>query len=200
MEFRNMLEKYMCSDINAELLYNYINRLFKDLLIGYEFRKIKYLKLYPFISELQDEDLYEDKILKETIDTILSVLEGRCNYSYDLWMSIPKQELANINRIWEFYKDNKKITFNQLMMLEKELENININTIEEVCLQKLLTLLIALPTLDDDFYTFNLLYCSDVSREIVNEEIEKVINILNGTRPMHLLIKYVSSDCFFTII
>lgn len=200
MEFRNMLEKYMRGDINAELLYNYVNRLYNDLIIGYEFRKIKNLKLYPFISELQDEDLYKDKILKEKIDTILSVLDGRCNYSYDLWMSIPKQDLANINGIWEFYKDNKKITFNQLMMLEKELENINTNTIEEVCLQKLLTLLIALPTLDDNFYTYNLLYCDDVSREIVNEDIEKVINILNGIRPMHILLKYVSFDCFITII
>ena len=156
--------------------------------------------MYPFISELQDEDLYKDSILKEEINTMLSVLEGRCNYSYDLWMNVPKQELTKNERIWKFYKKNKKITFEQIELLEKELENITLLTIEEVCLDKLLTLLLGLPTANDNFYTYNLLYSKEISRDIINEDIEKLISILKGNRPVHLLLKYVSAECIFIIM
>ena len=200
MEFKNMLEKYMCDDINAESLYNYVRNLFSELIRKYDFRKLSYLKMYPFISGLQDEDLYKDPILKEEINTILSVLEGRCDYSYDLWMNVPNQELTNIKRIWKFYKKNKKITLEQIELLEKELENINPNTIGEVCMVKLLTLLLGLPTADDNLYTYNLLYSNEVDEIIVNEDIEKMISILNGKRPVHLLLKYVSAECIFIII
>lgn len=200
MEFKDILEKYMHGVINPEILYKHIHYLFHELIIKYEFRKISYLKFYPFISELQDEDLYKESILKEKITTILSVLEGRCNYSYDLWMKIPKQELTLFYSIWEFYKMNSKITFKQLISLKKELENIGADTIEEICLKKLGVLLLGLPTADDDFYTYNLLYCNEVNSDIINEDIEKMINILNGNRPIHLLLNYSSANCILNII
>ena len=45
MEFKNMLEKYMCGDINAESLYNYASNLFNELIRKYDFRKLSYLKM-----------------------------------------------------------------------------------------------------------------------------------------------------------
>ena len=200
MEFDNILKKYMYGKISTELLYNQMRHLFNELLSKHEFCKLEYLKIYPFISELQDEDLYKNHILREKINTILAILEGQHSFSYDLWMNLKKGELSYINDIWELYKTNGSISFEKSEMMRKKLKNINVNTIEDICLDKLLTLLAGLPTTGDDFDMYNSLYVRSIDKNAVHEDIEKMMSILSGQRPIHILLKYVSEDCIYIIV
>lgn len=199
MKFKELLDEYICGRINANMLYDHMKQHFEELLGGYRFRKLEYLKIYPFISELQDPDLYREHILKDKIKQINNIMNGQESFSYDLWMNLEKCEMSQIYKIWNEYKEKGFISFDEIELLQKELSNIHTKAIEDLCREKLLTLLIGLPTVDDDFCTYNLLYTKEVDKTSICEDIEKIMEILNGKRPVHILLKYVSSDCMYTI-
>ena len=201
MKFGNLLDGYMHERINENMLYNHMKQHFEELFNEYRFRELKYLKIYPFISELQDEDLYRESILKEKIKKINNILNGWESFSYDLWMKLEKREMNQIYKIWGEYKEKRFIPFDKVELLQRELSKVMLNTktIEDLCWEKLLTLLIGLPTLDDDFCTYNYLYTQEVDKTSICEDVEKLMEILEGKRPVHILLKYANSDCMYTI-
>ena len=201
MNFENLLDGYMHERINENMLYDYMKQHFEELFNEYRFRELKYLKIYPFISELQDEDLYRESILKEKIKKINNILNGWESFSYDLWMKLEKREINQIYKIWGEYKEKRFIPFDEVELLQRELSKVMLNTktIEDLCWEKLLTLLIGLPTVDDDFCTYNYLYTQEIDKTSICEDVEKIMEILEGKRPLHILLKYANSDCMYTI-
>lgn len=182
--------------------YNsHIRQYFTGLLSGYRFRELEYLKIYPFISELQDEALYKGHILREKIDEINNILNGEKKFSYNLWMSLGNCDISRICSIWDEYKENGTITFKQLKLLEEELLSIQINikTVQDLYREKLLTLLTRLPT-SEDFYTYNLLYTEEVDENNICREVEQLIDILKGKRPVHMLLRYGCKGPMYTIL
>ena len=61
-----------------------------------------------------------------------------------------------------------------------------------------MALLAGLPTIDE-FYMYNTLYVDKIDAICAEEEIEKILDILSGNRPVHILIKYVKGECMFVL-
>lgn len=116
-------------------------------------------------------------------------------------MSLGNCDISGICSIWDEYKENGTITFKQLKLLEEELLSIQINikTVQDLYREKLLTLLTGLPT-SEDFYTYNLLYTEEVDENNICREVEKLIDILKGKRPVHMLLKYGCNGPMYTIL
>lgn len=201
MKFNDILEAYMEDNIDESILYNNIRQCFRELLDEYKFRKLEYLKIYPFISELQDEDLYESCTLKNKIKDIKDILGGKKTFSYDLWMRLEECDMSNIRGVWDEYIEKGKILFEEHELLEKKKSETvtNIRTVQDICWEKLLNLLIGLPTLDDDCYMYNLLYSNNIDKSTICKEIERLIDILEGKRPVHMSMIYTNKDVIYTI-
>lgn len=202
MRFNELLEYYMIGKIDVNCLYSEIRKEFDELLNDSKFRELDYLKVYPFMSELQDEDLYKDHILDKKIIEIDNILSGQKNFSFSVWMYLDKVEMELFNKIWNDYKDKNVISFEDYELLQKELlnEETNIKTIEDMYIQKLRTLLIGLPIVNDNFYTYNLLYADKVDKKSIYDETQRLMDILCGEKPAYIVIRYACKDVIYTIL
>jgi len=88
MKFNELLEEYMHGRIDAKKLYNCVRKEFMVLFENYKFRELEYLKKYPFLYELQDEDLYCEAILNDRGREIYNVLNGKQAFIYDMWIKL----------------------------------------------------------------------------------------------------------------
>lgn len=199
MKFDFLIEEYLLDIIDAETLKNSIKQYFKNLLNEYKFREIEYLKFYPFISELQDDELYREDVLREKINEIKDILYGQKVFIYDVWMNLSKSNISLIDKVWGEYKEKGCVSFTDNEILQEELNNISIKTIEDVCREKLLTLMVGLPIIDD-FLTYNLLYVKKITQNVISEDIERLIDVLTGKRPVHLLLKYDNNDFIYMVL
>ncbi len=77
MDFKEMLEEFQMGKIDEKVFYHNIKIIFIEFLDTFGFRKLELLKRYPFMSGLQDEDLYHEYMLKEEISEIISILNGK---------------------------------------------------------------------------------------------------------------------------
>lgn len=199
MNFKEMLEEFLTGKIEEKRFYQDIKKAFEEFLNTNAFRKLELLKIYPFISELQDEDIYNENLIQE-IREIICILNGEKSFYFDLWMSLDRLDISRYYKILNRYKEKKVISFDEHESMEKELQAISSNTksIEDMCMEKLLALLAGLPTIDD-FYMYNTLYVDKFDAICAEEEIEKILDILSGNRPVHILIKYVKGECMFVL-
>ena len=202
-KFSDMLEEFVLGKIDANTLHKQMKKLFRTYLKERRFKRLQYLKIYPFMSALQDEDLYQEHVLKKEINQIIDILDGKKPFIYHLWMKLEEREMSQIYKIWDGYKKNGFIAFEESELLQNELRNIafNTKTIEDICFEKLLALLVDLPTTSEHGDHYDLLYMDEYIHEIdISENVEKLINILAGKTPVHILLKYVCSDCMYIIL
>ena len=199
MKFDFLIEEYLLNKVDAETLKNSIKQYFKKLLNEYKFREIEYLKFYPFISELQDDELYREDVIKKKISEIKDILYGQKAFIYDVWMNLSKSNISPIDRVWSEFKEKGCVSFTNNEILQEELNNISIKTIEDLCREKLLTLMVGLPIVDD-FLTYNLLYVKEITLNVISEDIERLIDVLTGKRPVHLLLKYNNNDFIYMVL
>ena len=199
MKFDFLIEEYLLNKVDAETLKNSIKQYFKKLLNEYMFREIEYLKFYPFISELQDDELYREDVLRGKISEIKDILYGQKAFIYDVWMNLSKSNISPIDRVWSEFKEKGCVSFTNNEILQEELNNISIKTIEDLCREKLLTLMVGLPIVDD-FLTYNLLYVKEITLNVISEDIERLIDVLTGKRPVHLLLKYNNNDFIYMVL
>ena len=199
MKFDFLIEEYLLNKVDAETLKNSIKQYFKKLLNEYKFREIEYLKFYPFISELQDDELYREDVLRGKISEIKDILYGQKAFIYDVWMNLSKSNSSPIDRVWSEFKEKGCVSFTNNEILQEELNNISIKTIEDLCREKLLTLMVGLPIVDD-FLTYNLLYVKEITLNVISEDIERLIDVLTGKRPVHLLLKYNNNDFIYMVL
>ncbi len=199
MKFDFLIEEYLLNKVDAETLKNSIKQYFKKLLNEYKFREIEYLKFYPFISELQDDELYREDVLRGKISEIKDILYGQKAFIYDVWMILSKSNISPIDRVWSEFKEKGCVSFTNNEILQEELNNISIKTIEDLCREKLLTLMVGLPIVDD-FLTYNLLYVKEITLNVISEDIERLIDVLTGKRPVHLLLKYNNNDFIYMVL
>lgn len=199
MKFDFLIEEYLLNKVDAETLKNSIKQYFKKLLNEYNFREIEYLKFYPFISELQDDELYREDVLRGKISEIKDILYGQKAFIYDVWMNLSKSNISPIDRVWSEFKEKGCVSFTNNEILQEELNNISIKTIEDLCREKLLTLMVGLPIVDD-FLTYNLLYVKEITLNVISEDIERLIDVLTGKRPVHLLLKYNNNDFIYMVL
>ena len=199
MKFDFLIEEYLLNKVDAETLKNSIKQYFKKLLNEYKFREIEYLKFYPFISELQDDELYREDVLRGKISEIKNILYGQKAFIYDVWMNLSKSNISPIDRVWSEFKEKGCVSFTNNEILQEELNNISIKTIEDLCREKLLTLMVGLPIVDD-FLTYNLLYVKEITLNVISEDIERLIDVLTGKRPVHLLLKYNNNDFIYMVL
>ena len=199
MKFDFLIEEYLLNKVDAETLKNSIKQYFKKLLNEYKFREIEYLKFYPFISELQDDEVYREDVLRGKISEIKDILYGKKAFIYDVWMNLSKSNISPIDRVWSEFKEKGCVSFTNNEILQEELNNISIKTIEDLCREKLLTLMVGLPIVDD-FLTYNLLYVKEITLNVISEDIERLIDVLTGKRPVHLLLKYNNNDFIYMVL
>ena len=199
MKFDFLIEEYLLNKVDAETLKNSIKQYFKKLLNEYKFREIEYLKFYPFISELQDDELYREDVLRGKISEIKDILYGQKAFIYDVWMNLSKSNISPIDRVWSEFKEKGCVSFTNNEILQEELNNISIKTIEDLCREKLLTLMVGLPIVDDFFFYF-LLYVKEITLNVISEDIERLIDVLTGKRPVHLLLKYNNNDFIYMVL
>ena len=199
MKFDFLFFLYLLNKVDAETLKNSIKQYFKKLLNEYKFREIEYLKFYPFISELQDDELYREDVLRGKISEIKDILYGQKAFIYDVWMNLSKSNISPIDRVWSEFKEKGCVSFTNNEILQEELNNISIKTIEDLCREKLLTLMVGLPIVDD-FLTYNLLYVKEITLNVISEDIERLIDVLTGKRPVHLLLKYNNNDFIYMVL
>ena len=199
MKFDFLIEEYLLNKVDAETLKNSIKQYFKKLLNEYKFREIEYLKFYPFISELQDDEIYREDVLRGKISEIKDILYGQKAFIYDVWMNLSKSNISPIDRVWSEFKEKGCVSFTNNEILQEELNNISIKTIEDLCREKLLTLMVGLPIVDD-FLTYNLLYVKEITLNVISEDIERLIDVLTGKRPVHLLLKYNNNDFIYMVL
>ena len=130
------------------------------------------------------------------IKEIKEILSGQDSFLYDLWMNLTPCEIDSIYQIWSNYKERGKISLVDFDFLQNKMRNIMINTktIEDLCWEKLLTLLIGLPAVDGDFCTYNLLYTKEIDTTSICEEVERLIDILQGKKPVHVLLRYTRTN------
>lgn len=192
MRFNDLLEAYIQKKIDEKSLYNDVRQIFCEYLDEHRFRELEYLKIYPFISWLQDEDIYQESILMDEINNIEDILNGKKAFSYGLWMCLENCDIGIVHSVFNEYKENGKISIEEQSLLELKLlkSSSNIKTIWDVCLEKLLNMLVELPTLDDDFYAYNMLYSGEIDKSTICEEIELLIEILEGKRAVYITLLY----------
>ena len=184
----------MSGRIDADMLYDSVTVYFKKLFKENRFRELKYLRIYPFLSALLNKDLYEkETILKEEIRRINNILRGKENYSYDFWMTLSPYEMNQFHKIWSEYCEKGIISLKDSEWLQEERSNLMLHTktVEDICRERLLILLSGLPTVDD-FYFYNLLYAQEVGKNILCEEIQRLLELLAGERPVHFMLRYVN--------
>lgn len=201
MDIIGLLDKYLIGKIDERELYSDIRQKFSEFISKYKFRELEYLRIYPFLSELQDEDLYEKVRLKEKIKEIKGILGGQESFSYDLWMNLMPNDMKVVNNIWSNYKIQGRISLEEVELLQNMKRDImrDAKTVEGVCWEKLLALLFELPVADDDFGTYNLLYAKEIDMGSICDEVERLIDILQGKKAIHILLKYTCTD-FICII
>ena len=203
LKFVDILGEYILGRIDANMLHEQMKMLFSEYINDNLFRKLQYLKIYPFISALQDEDIYQEHLLKKEITQIIEILEGKKAFIYAFWMNLEGREMSQISRIWDRYKKNGTILFEQSELLEKELFNLvsNTETIEDICQEKLLSLLVDLPTVSAQNDNYNLLYTNKKVDEMsISENVEKLIKIMTGKIPVHVMLKYGCNECTYMIL
>ena len=203
LKFTDALEEYISGRIDDNTLYDQMTKLFYEFLKEERFRKLEYLKIYPFISALQDEDIYQEQLLKKEIAQIIDILDGKKSFSYGLWMKLEERDIGQIHKIWDGYKMNGAIDFEEADFLQKELQNLvfHTKTIEDLCLERLLAMLVDLPIISAQDDRYNLLYTSDRIDEMsISENVEKLMKLLTGKSSVHILLKYGCSDCMYMIL
>ena len=130
---------------------------------------------------------------------IKDILYGQKAFIYDVWMNLSKSNISPIDRVWSEFKEKGCVSFTNNEILQEELNNISIKTIEDLCREKLLTLMVGLPIVDD-FLTYNLLYVKEITLNVISEDIERLIDVLTGKRPVHLLLKYNNNDFIYMVL
>ena len=121
MKFEKLINQYSNKIIDSKKMYEEIRNYFTLLLKNNKFNELDYLKIYPFISELQDEDLFENNILDSKISEISDIISGEKAFIYGLWIKLVFKDMDDILNIWDMYKRNKFISFEKLLYVEKKL-------------------------------------------------------------------------------
>lgn len=193
MNFKKLLADYINKQINEKELYNLLNTYYYELLSEYKFRELEYLKLYPFISQLLDEDLYQESTLKDEIKRINEILDGVRDYSHVLYMKLEeKDSIRDLCTIWNDYKINKKISLYDMEKIEKRLleDETSFKRISDIYISKLVALLNGLPMIQGEEIIFNLLYISNTETIDISDDIERIISILQGKKMANVFIRY----------
>lgn len=196
MKFDNLIQEYNEREINKKEWYDSLQTYYYELLDGYKFREVKYLKIYPFISEIQNIDIYEDGVLFNKIKFIRNILAGIHDYSYELYMNLEERNIEDLYYIWNNYKSKGKILEKDLEMIEKISLSIksNIINVSDIYMNRFLTLLAGLPLLNGDEFMYNSLYISRIKEIDIRHEAERLIGILKGEEPAKIIVEYRKAD------
>lgn len=128
MEFNRLLQIYITGKMNIDEFKAVLDNYYSELLDGFKFREIEYLKIYPLICELQDA--YEDdtQSLSERIEYVDSILNGQCNYSAQLYINLGESaDIEVLCGIWNQYKSNGYVTKESLDYMEDTLSSFNVD-------------------------------------------------------------------------
>ncbi len=192
MKFYNLIQEYNEKKIKKKEWYDSLQTYYYELLGGYKFREVKYLKIYPFILEIQDVDIDEEGVLLNRIKFIKDILDGIHDYSYELYMNLEERDIENLCSIWNHYKSKGKILERDLEMIESISCGVksDITNISDIYMDRLLTLLAGLPLLDGDEFMYNSLYISRIKKSDIRHEVERLIYVLKGEKPAKIIIEY----------
>lgn len=190
IKFEKIISQYSDEIIDKNNLYNKLSKYFMVLLENNMFFDLDFLKIYPFISELQDEDIYEDDILKIKLNEIKDIISGKKDFSYGIWMQLMKENVEDIFLIWDMYKENNFILYEKLLYIEKKLKDIKVKTIGDIIKKKILMLMSGLPTVNDDIYINNLLYMENIKKERIIKEIDNLFDVILKQNPIFVILEY----------
>lgn len=187
----------MC--IDKEISLEYIKKWALDsimLFLSKRDFKLADLKIYPFLSILAYQE-YGVLLDYNDVEYVLSVLEGKCNYSqiflFQLKQDYFKTEvITELSKIVESFIQNKRIKEKQLkylssIMLDKE-ENIYwmlVNLFYE--------LVDGVPLIDDGDFDYCSVYVNDGDIDMLNyisTRLLRLFDAIKGTEPLLISIEY----------
>lgn len=202
MKFDDLIQEYNEELTNKRKWYDSLQTYYYELLNEYKFREVEYLKIYPLISEIQNIDIYEDGILLDKIKFIKNILEGICDYSYELYMNLEEQNMEELCHIWNNYKSKGKILEDDLEILERNFSNtkLDIINISDIYMNRFLTLLAGLPLLKGDEFMYNSLYISKIKKTDIRGEAERLISVLKGVKPAKIFVEYKKAHVSYICI
>lgn len=181
MSFEEIMLDFQNKKISENEFSLQIQKYFEYLLSNNYFQQEKYLKLYPFLSELQDEDIYQERMLEDTLENIQRVLSGEKDYCCDLWITVQSQNIESFCAFWGEYKSGNYDVFEKIEEFRDG--QTNSENISNCYVKKLMCLFEDLPRNKDIELLCNMLYTENVDNEYYEREIEETIQILLGKRP-----------------
>ena len=106
MDFQELINQYLCGNIDMHKFYDLLKKLYNNLLIGKNFLEVQYLKIYPFFNEI--EDAFGEANLERVVRKIKKIMEGEEDYVYNVWMGLRNDAMDDIDKIWMQYKKIKR--------------------------------------------------------------------------------------------
>lgn len=199
MDFQELINQYLCGNIDMHKFYILLKKLYNSLLTRKKFLEVQYLKIYPFFNDIQDT-LDEDN-LERVVRKIKKIMEGEADYVYNVWLGLRKDDMDDIDKIWMQYKKDKKISLEGKKYLENKLQcgKFPVINIVDICMGNLITLLNELlwncEIQESCMLHTNLLYAGEgIDFGVVNEKIENLISSLKGNKPIYVTIRYVKGQ------
>ena len=141
MDFQELINQYLCGNIDMHKFYILLKKLYNSLLTRKKFLEVQYLKIYPFFNDIQDT-LDEDN-LERVVRKIKKIMEGEEDYVYNVWLGLRKDDMDDIDKIWMQYKKDKKISLEGKKYIENRLQcgEFPVINIVDICMGNLITLL-----------------------------------------------------------
>lgn len=196
VEFTDFI--HSCKQKRPCKVFDLLQEYYLDLLKTFRFREIKYYKIYPLIVELQDIERNEEHLMEQRLDWVICVLAGKEDYSYNGYIQLEKREdLDWLQKIWKQYQSGGHVLLEDADKLHEAIENITMDKISDVYFKKLLCLLDGLPVSSETEIMINSLYVSEINKPEVQEDIEKLFDILNGNRAAFISVEYKKTGINF---
>ena len=194
----SFLNEFISRRIGEKELQLSANECIRQIL-GNKVISIDALKIYPFVSELINKELYEDnEVLYDKAVWIKSIIDGAAEYSYELMIKLPRRNIDDtFITIYDFDKSlntvdtaDTKTTFaiiqKSFPLPDKEL------TVEDMIIKKIHQII-------NDYFNYamrienmNCLFFDE--RDYAFSAVMDQILILYGIKPVSVRLNYSHGD------
>ena len=186
------LVEYLENKISKEALNKEVINAFHKLLKNEKFYEVKYLAIYPFLSELTDCDSYD----KDNIKSILDIINGKDKFSYSIFINYKKTDYVNFNTIKKNINNYKELSLiNET--LKRKLILSNFKYIYDYYYYKLYLLIMSYCDNSND--NINTLYTNEVHRSLLKKQILEIISNIQSGNDILVTICYSENNVQFIV-
>lgn len=191
-EIISVLDIYLTSNKkDRKSLSTWANKTMGKLMSTESVYDLENLVLYPFLSILSIDDPWE-MCTDEQIAEIYNVLNGSKSSEYSCFIKLEKsQDIELLEKDFLEYINSGKIS-DEVREKFNDLKKREVNTIQDLLLIKLLSLLLTLPSEQDFEIDTSTIMVSieEIDVSDIIEDIKKIFNYIQGNKAVHINILY----------